>query len=586
MINFEWYKQRNVYYYSGSLTCASVEFGKGSRVNQFEWCLSQQPATADCPRCWMTENVQDIRAYTVATDRTLTATKTTASTTTKVAVTTKNTKVELADKTSAPGKHKVVPSATLTWEETLRIQLQFLDSGDVRSCFAFASPYNKAQNGPLANFEKVFRAKYSNMINSEWHGERDVYYYSRTLTCASVVFGKGSRVDQFEWCLSQQPATADCPGCWMTENVEHIRTYTIRPKHLLTTTETMTRSGTTTIVPEQPLTTTKATTPTSASTRAKGIVKHDLVPSATLTWEQVLQAQLQFLHEGDVRSCFAFASPQNKAFTGPVENFEKMIRGSYSSMLNSKWYKKQEILARGTAGSKCAFVVFGKGSRVEQFKWCLSQQPATADCPGCWMTDSVMHTHGYSFHTIAPEHPVETDKTATGIGETPKDDNNGHIRHGDQHHHDHAGKQHHGRPHYEGRDKENVKGKHGHHHRHDHNDHHDDGDKKHKHRRHDHHARHHDKHEQRAVKHETNTRSVPLEIVFCMAAIAVLVILLSLIIFVYCVLRNRQTDRVSPMGNVANQELKNSALGDFTADVIGKPVRDDDVVLVVGRSIE
>ena len=71
-----------------------------------------------------------------------------------------------------------------------------------------------------------------------------------------------------------------------------------------------------------------------------------------------------------------------------------------------------------------------------------------------------------------------------------------------------------------------------------------------------------------------------------MAAIAVLVILLSLIIFVYCVLRNRQTDRVSPMGNVANQELKNSALGDFTADVIGKPVRDDDVVLVVGRSIE
>lgn len=49
------------------------------------------------------------------------------------------------------------------------------------------------------------------------------------------------------------------------------------------------------------------------------------VPSKTKGPESVVEAQLQALRQGDFSTVFAFASPSNKAATGPLERFAQMI---------------------------------------------------------------------------------------------------------------------------------------------------------------------------------------------------------------------------------------------------------------------
>ena len=122
-----------------------------------------------------------------------------------------------------------------------------------------------------------------------------------------------------------------------------------------------------------------------------GNIKQKILPSATLTWEEALRAQLRLLHKGDVRGCFAFASKES---IGGLENFENMLRIYYGTMVDSEWYTEQPNPSRSTATSACALVLVGKGSRVDKFEWCLSQQSGTASCPKCWMTDSVMPVDG------------------------------------------------------------------------------------------------------------------------------------------------------------------------------------------------
>ena len=49
-------------------------------------------------------------------------------------------------------------------------------------------------------------------------------------------------------------------------------------------------------------------------------------PSPSLSPLAVVTAQLDALSAGDVAASFSFASPSNKAATGPWQRFEMMVR--------------------------------------------------------------------------------------------------------------------------------------------------------------------------------------------------------------------------------------------------------------------
>jgi len=353
----------------------------------------------------------------------------------------------------------------------------------------------------------------------------------------------------------------------------------------------------------------------------KSNIEQKILPSATLTWEEALLAQLRLLHKGDVRGCFAFASKES---IGGLENFENMLRIYYGTMVDSEWYTEQPNPSRSTATSACALVMVGKGSRVDKFEWCLSQQSVTASCPKCWMTDSVMPVGGD--YTLPPEttvattaqstssmsaahatsaitEPVTSEATENGAEQhlQPKtskphrpprhseeqtkpskqhghrSDENEYAHHpGDhtyhksnQHHyHDHHDGDHdhyhHGDHDYHHRDKDYH---HDHHHHGDHDHHHDHGhDSKDRDDHHGHHydhhlGHHHNNHQEEKVVHETKTLSQPVKIFSITFGLIIICSLVATIVFFCCKLcKKRQRAQVLPTASeVVSEELDKGA---------------------------
>jgi len=91
--------------------------------------------------------------------------------------------------------------------------------------------------------------------------------------------------------------------------------------------------------------------------------------------------------------CFEYASPSNKANTGPAERFGHMIRAGYSAMLCWETYSIDEVYLGGVSRRDTQAVfevcfVLPSGSR-HGFHWHLSKQTCIEHL-GCWMTDAVM----------------------------------------------------------------------------------------------------------------------------------------------------------------------------------------------------
>eukprot|EP00249_Psilotum_nudum_P018643 c26900_g1_i1 orf=732-1688(+) len=112
-------------------------------------------------------------------------------------------------------------------------------------------------------------------------------------------------------------------------------------------------------------------------------------PSPEIEPADVVQAQLKALREIDMATAFEFASPKNKAYTGPLSRFTEMIQGrAYNVMIG---HESAEILS-SLFISPCKFQqrVFIKGANDNQatFSWSLSKQEEGI-FQGCWMTDSV-----------------------------------------------------------------------------------------------------------------------------------------------------------------------------------------------------
>jgi hypothetical protein len=154
-----------------------------------------------------------------------------------------------------------------------------------------------------------------------------------------------------------------------------------------------------------------------AEFRAGGLSASDLknvdlsevvLPHAHLSPAEVVRLQLAGLaHENadgvGILQCYAFASPANRAVTGPLDRFGRMVRQQpYDCMARPRAL----LVGRPEHDKRVARVlvtVMGADSQVHAFTFVLGRQQE-APFANCWMTEAVLA----SLPTTTPEAPPAT----------------------------------------------------------------------------------------------------------------------------------------------------------------------------------
>ncbi len=116
-------------------------------------------------------------------------------------------------------------------------------------------------------------------------------------------------------------------------------------------------------------------------------------PDPSLTPGQVVRAQLDALRRNDhpgpdagIASAFRFASEANRAVTGPVERFARMLRNpTYGPMIDHNSAELGPVRTEGDV-ARVQAVLFGAKGEVVAYDFTLSRDRST----GCWATDSVV----------------------------------------------------------------------------------------------------------------------------------------------------------------------------------------------------
>lgn len=137
-----------------------------------------------------------------------------------------------------------------------------------------------------------------------------------------------------------------------------------------------------------------ARTPTNASEPSVREPRyHRLRPTCERPPSMVVAAQVGALRNNDaddsgIRTVFAFASPQNREYTGPFPEFKQIVLSStYAPLVNhTRADYAPPVVSGGTAVQRVT-VSDGNGTR-SAFEFTLSRQD-TGRFEGCWMTDGV-----------------------------------------------------------------------------------------------------------------------------------------------------------------------------------------------------
>jgi hypothetical protein len=145
----------------------------------------------------------------------------------------------------------------------------------------------------------------------------------------------------------------------------------------------------------------------SVSWRAEGSFS---APHPLLTPRQVVELQILALRRHDIAACFAFASPDNRAVTGPLARFTELLERYYPCMLVSLRAQACRIMT-GEMSKQAIFAVSfapppGGGPEHDGYLWILErhlwipENESEAESrydhdpeAECWMTDGV-HSMG------------------------------------------------------------------------------------------------------------------------------------------------------------------------------------------------
>ena len=117
--------------------------------------------------------------------------------------------------------------------------------------------------------------------------------------------------------------------------------------------------------------------------------KSDLSP------REVIEIQLTALQTNNaekpnagIQQTWAFAHPNNRAVTGPIERFAKMLKNkNYRYLLGHKEYKIREVVVAPKIANFYIVIVSSDNIKLS-FNWRL-QKVETGDFIGSWMTTSV-----------------------------------------------------------------------------------------------------------------------------------------------------------------------------------------------------
>jgi len=118
-----------------------------------------------------------------------------------------------------------------------------------------------------------------------------------------------------------------------------------------------------------------------------------LAPSELYTPQQVVVIVVDSLQQNaaddaGIATVFRFASPGNKAGTGPLSRFTRMIKGGFSDMLNHVGGRYEPIEIEGDLAVQAVWLETQTGAEYGYAFQLSKQRGGIHD--GMWMTDAVV----------------------------------------------------------------------------------------------------------------------------------------------------------------------------------------------------
>ena len=126
-------------------------------------------------------------------------------------------------------------------------------------------------------------------------------------------------------------------------------------------------------------------------------VKADFVkPNSKIKPDEVIKIQLKSLMKNDVPSkdngikqTWEFAHPNNQRFTGPLDNFTKMIKGdSYKMLIGHIGHEISEI-DNDNKRALYEVIILGPEKKYFKFRWQVEKFLKDGPLKNCWLTTVV-----------------------------------------------------------------------------------------------------------------------------------------------------------------------------------------------------
>ena len=121
----------------------------------------------------------------------------------------------------------------------------------------------------------------------------------------------------------------------------------------------------------------------------------DVLPNDLFSSIEVVELQMSSLqtntknNNSGIYQCWLFAHPENKKYTGPFNNFKRMISDtSYKILLNSTKFKVK-LLNENKNNATYSVYVDAFDNKRYNLTWVLEKASISQDCKNCWMTTSV-----------------------------------------------------------------------------------------------------------------------------------------------------------------------------------------------------
>ena len=125
--------------------------------------------------------------------------------------------------------------------------------------------------------------------------------------------------------------------------------------------------------------------------------KADFVkPDSNIKPDEVIKIQLKSLMKNDVPSkdngikqTWEFAHPNNQRFTGPLDNFTKMIKGDSYKMLIGHIGHEISELDNDNKRALYEVIILGPEKKYFKFRWQVEKFLEDGPLKNCWLTTVV-----------------------------------------------------------------------------------------------------------------------------------------------------------------------------------------------------